>query len=75
MEKTIGPEKSWRLVHNGIEVLALMETSGYTTTIHTLFESATEAECLDEIDRLKLTPIPVQEDLSFQYGITHENTD
>jgi hypothetical protein len=58
METTIGPEKSWRLVHNGIDVLALMETGGYTTTIHTLFEAATEAECLDEIARLSLNPLP-----------------
>jgi len=66
METTIGPEKSWRLVHNGTDVLALMETGGYTTTIHTLCEAATEAECLVEIERLSLTPIPVQEDLLSQ---------
>lgn len=61
METTIGPEKSWRLVHNGTDVLALMETGGYTTTIHTLFEAATKAECLDEIARLSLNPLPEEE--------------
>lgn len=66
METTIGPDKSWRLVHNGADVLALMETSGYTTTIHTVFEAATEAECMAEIERLALTPLPVQEDLASQ---------
>lgn len=54
METTVGPNKSWRLVHNGEEVLMLMETSGYTTTIHTLFEAQTEEECLAEIERLNL---------------------
>ncbi len=54
MSTTIGPEKSWRLVHNGTDVLVLMETSGYTTTINTVFEAATEEECLAEIARLGL---------------------
>ena len=54
MITTIGPDKSWRLVHDGVAVLLLIETSGYTTTTHTVFEAATEAECLAEIERLKL---------------------
>lgn len=66
METTIGPAISWRLVHNGTEVLMLMESGGYTTTMHTVFEAATEAECLAEIDRLGLTPLPVEEDLASQ---------
>lgn len=53
-EKTIGPDVSWRLIHNGTDVLAMMETGGYTTTLHTVFEAFTEAECLVEIDRLGL---------------------
>lgn len=64
IEKTIGPDVSWRLIHNGTDVLALMETGGYTTTMHTVFEAATEAECLTEIERLALMPLPVQEDLA-----------
>jgi hypothetical protein len=61
METTIGPANSWRLVHNGIDVMMLMESAGYTTTIHTVFEAATEAECLSEISRVGLIPIPVEE--------------
>ena len=58
METTIGPAVSWRLVHNGTDVLVLMESGGYTTTMHTVFEAATEAECLAEVERLGLTPLP-----------------
>ena len=57
MITTIGPDKSWRLVHDGIDVLLLIETGGYTSTTHTVFEAASEAECLAEIERLKLNPI------------------
>lgn len=52
---TAGPGYSWRLVHNGTDVLALMETSGITTTLHTIFEASTEQECLAEIARLNIT--------------------
>lgn len=54
METTIGPNNSWRLVHNGKDVLALMETAGFTTTVHTVFEAQSEQECLDEVARLGL---------------------
>lgn len=66
MTTTIGPAISWRLVHNGTEVLMLMESGGYTTTMHTVFEAATEAECLAEIERLALKSLPVEEDLASQ---------
>ena len=54
---TVGPDKSWRLVHNGSVVLMLEELTGYTTTAHTLFSAATEAECQQEIARLGLVTI------------------
>jgi hypothetical protein len=58
LENTIGPAVSWRLVHNETEVLLLIQTGGYTTSIHTMFEAATEKECLAEITRLSLIYIP-----------------
>lgn len=61
METTVGPKKSWRLVHDGKNVLAFMETAGFTTTMHTMFESQTEQECLDEIVRLGLVMLESKE--------------
>ncbi len=57
---TVGPEKSWRLVHDGKNVLMLQETAGYTETNHTIFEAATKEDCDAEVERLKLElpPIP-----------------
>lgn len=51
---TIGPDSSWRLVHDGKDVMALFESGGYTTTIHNVFEAQTRDECLAEIERLGL---------------------
>ena len=52
-------EKSFRLVHDGVKVLALFESEGTTGTINTLFCATTEQECLDEIERLGLKYTPV----------------
>lgn len=57
-----GPENSWRLVHNGIDVLALLESSGITETIHTLFEADTKEACDAEIARLGLNVLQVNEE-------------
>lgn len=54
----IGPDKSWRLVHNGTEVLMLEELTGYTSTMHQVFAAATKQECLDKIAELNLIPLP-----------------
>ena len=63
-------EKSWRLVHNGKDVLCLFESDGYTRTIYYLYQAKTIEKCLDEIDRLNLKtmqdwkanyePVPIQ---------------
>lgn len=57
-----GPANSWRLVHNGTDVLALFESTGVTETIHTLFEAGTKEACEAEIARLGLNPLPVEDD-------------
>jgi hypothetical protein len=54
----VGPAKSWRLVHNGVEVIMLEELSGITTTQHEIFTAVTEQECLDKIKELNLIPLP-----------------
>ena len=54
----VGPAKSWRLVHNGVEVIMLEELSGITTTQHEIFSATTEQECLDKIKALNLIPLP-----------------
>lgn len=52
---TVGPAKSWRLVYD-IEknVISFFESDGYTTSIYTIFEGATEQDCINEAERLGL---------------------
>ncbi len=47
-------ELSWRLVHDGVSVLALFESEGVTGTKFTLF-TGTRAACDAEIARLGLS--------------------
>jgi hypothetical protein len=51
----VGPNKSWRLIHNDIEVIDLFLTNGITTTIYRIFEADSEQKCLDEIKQLHLS--------------------
>lgn len=54
-------ELSWRLVHDGESVLMLLQTSGTTSTINTLFTASTESACRAEIARLGLVePVTVE---------------
>lgn len=57
-----GPNISWRLVHDGTDVLALFESGGTTETIHTLFEADTKEACDAEIARLGLNVLQVNEE-------------
>ena len=50
----VGPKMSWRLIHDGKRVLALMHTKGFTATIHKILEADTPDKCLEEIKRLGL---------------------
>ena len=45
------PESSWRLIHDGTNVIDEFSGEGVTTTIHTLFVAPTKAECDVEIGR------------------------
>jgi len=47
-------EMSWRLVHDGVKIIALFESSGVTKSMNTIFLAATEAECQTEIYSLNL---------------------
>lgn len=55
----------FRLVHDGVTVLTLFESTGYTWTRNNLFCATTEKECVDEIAKkgLKYTP---KKDISAQ---------
>lgn len=55
----IATAPGWRLIYDGIQVIALFESSGETETIHTIFEADTQAKCEAEIIRLGLIPLPV----------------
>lgn len=55
MTNTVGPALSWRLVHDGTDVLMLAEMSGITETIHSVFESPDQRGCIAEANRLGLT--------------------
>lgn len=50
----VGPSVTWRLVHDGQRVIFLGKSGGYTKSLHTIFETSTEAECLAEVARLEL---------------------
>ncbi len=54
-QTTVGPAQSWRLVHDGEQVISLAQTAGYTTSIHAIFEAGTEDACAAEIERLGIT--------------------
>jgi len=47
-------EMSWRLIHNGVKIIALFESSAVTKTHHTIFLAPTKAECQTEIYFLNL---------------------
>ena len=47
----------WRLAHDGEKVLALFESDGETSSIHTLF-TGTKQDCLDEVESLGLIMPP-----------------
>lgn len=53
------PEKSWRLVHDGVNVLDLFESTGETSTINNLFCAPNRKAALAEIKRLGLRIAPV----------------
>jgi hypothetical protein len=53
----VGPEKSWRLVHDGNTILFFEETAGYTETKYTIFESSIKAACEAKIKELGLNPL------------------
>lgn len=52
---TLGPAKSWRLVHDGETVILLAELEGYTETINFAFEGPTRSSCMIEVYRLGLS--------------------
>ncbi|MDD2711281.1 MAG: hypothetical protein PHU77_00035 [Simplicispira sp.] len=54
MTNTLGPNKSWRLVHDGEVLLLLDEIEGITETTHSVFEAATRRECVAQAERLGL---------------------
>lgn len=57
-ETTVGNAWSWRLVHDGVKVLSLLASAGWTTSKYTIFTASTEAACNAEIARLGLIPLP-----------------
>lgn len=50
---------TWRLVHDGTKVLALLQSTGVTSTINNMVVG-TEDEVNAEIAALKLTPLPAK---------------
>jgi hypothetical protein len=54
---TVGPDSSWRLVHDNVYYYAWFESSGYTTSIHIIEEFATKAEGDARIAELGLVSI------------------
>lgn len=44
----------WRLIHNNISVIDLFETDDITLTPYTIFESKTQEDCFNEVDKQQL---------------------
>lgn len=53
---TVGPNLSWRLVHDGAFWYGWFRSVGYTTSIHEVEEFGTEAEGNERIAELGLVP-------------------
>jgi len=61
----------WRLIHNNINVIDLFETSDITATPYIIFDSKTQDDCFNEIDKLRLIyyyPLNETEMLLFSGG-------
>ena len=54
----VGPEQSWRLVHDGEQVIFIEELVGYTETLYYIFEGPTRQSCMVEVYRLGLEMPP-----------------
>ena len=54
---TCGPNKSWRLIHDGVSVISSFESDGMTDSSGLIFEAATEEECARMVVILGLIPI------------------
>jgi len=57
MPNTVGPDPSWRLVHDDIYYYSWFESGGYTTSIYVIEEFVTEAEGVARIAALGLVNI------------------
>ena len=49
---------SWRMVYDAKQVYSCFQSSGYTSTIYSLFCAETQAECVDKAKTLGLTIPP-----------------
>jgi hypothetical protein len=45
---------TWRLIYDSVYVIDLFETNDITITPYTIFESKTQDECFNEIDKQQL---------------------
>ena len=52
----------WRLVHDGVKVLALFESGGITWTKHNMYCATLKTECEAIIKKLGLIPLPEEEE-------------
>jgi hypothetical protein len=55
---TVGPTKSWRLVHDGVSTLACLEVEGYTSAIG-IVEASSELGCVAAARLLGIGNLPL----------------
>jgi len=55
INKNNNNSQSWRLVHDGICVISIFQSSGYTETIHELEIRGSKQLCIDRANQLGLT--------------------
>lgn len=67
-------ELSWRLVHDGSNLVALFQSEGITSTKNTLFEAQTKDECIAEAQRLGLSGLDewIIKDIAEQFGKAYQ---
>lgn len=55
INKNNNNSQSWRLVHDGISVISIFQSSGYTETIYEIEIRGNKQLCIDRANQLGLT--------------------
>jgi hypothetical protein len=54
----VSPKLSWRMIYDATQIYACSQSSGFTSTVFSLFCADTQQECIDKAKALGLTIPP-----------------